>query len=212
MKAIEIQQPWAGLPACPGRKNPAHARPRQVLIAVAGAGLNNADLSAGARTLSAAAAAHPTFWAWKCRAPSWRWATASLAGRLATRSVRCWPGGGYAEFALADPAACCRCRMAWIWWTRRVLPEAAFTAWTNIVDTGRLQPGETLLIHGGTSGIGSLAHPDVRRARASHFHHRRQRPEMRSVQSFRRGARHKLQHRGFRRRGERGDRRARAWT
>ena len=37
------------------------------------------------------------------------------------------------------------------------LPEAAFTAWTNIVDTGRLQPGETLLVHGGTSGIGSLA-------------------------------------------------------
>jgi putative PIG3 family NAD(P)H quinone oxidoreductase len=37
------------------------------------------------------------------------------------------------------------------------LPEAAFTAWTNIVDTGRLAAGETLLVHGGTSGIGSLA-------------------------------------------------------
>ncbi len=37
------------------------------------------------------------------------------------------------------------------------LPEVAFTAWTNIVDTGRLRASETLLIHGGTSGIGSLA-------------------------------------------------------
>jgi NADPH:quinone reductase-like Zn-dependent oxidoreductase len=37
------------------------------------------------------------------------------------------------------------------------LPEAAFTAWTNITDAGRLQPGESLLVHGGTSGIGSLA-------------------------------------------------------
>ena len=36
-------------------------------------------------------------------------------------------------------------------------PKPLFTAWTNIMDTGRLKPGETLLIHGGTSGIGSLA-------------------------------------------------------
>jgi NADPH:quinone reductase-like Zn-dependent oxidoreductase len=32
-----------------------------------------------------------------------------------------------------------------------------FTAWTNIVDSGHLKPGETLLVHGGTSGIGSIA-------------------------------------------------------
>ena len=37
------------------------------------------------------------------------------------------------------------------------LPEALFTAWTNIIDTGRLKPGETLLIHGGASGIGVIA-------------------------------------------------------
>jgi NADPH:quinone reductase-like Zn-dependent oxidoreductase len=37
------------------------------------------------------------------------------------------------------------------------LPEALFTAWTNITDTGRLKPGETLLVHGGTSGIGVIA-------------------------------------------------------
>ena len=36
------------------------------------------------------------------------------------------------------------------------LPEALFTAWTNIMDTGRLQSGETLLVHGGTSGIGVI--------------------------------------------------------
>jgi len=54
------------------------------------------------------------------------------------------------------------------------LPEAAFTAWTNVMDTGRLAPGEDLLIHGGTSGIGQPGDPDFRTPRASHIHNRRQ--------------------------------------
>ncbi|HVZ27313.1 MAG TPA: zinc-binding dehydrogenase, partial [Rhizomicrobium sp.] len=37
------------------------------------------------------------------------------------------------------------------------LPEALFTAWTNVIDTGRLKTNETLLVHGGTSGIGVTA-------------------------------------------------------
>jgi NADPH2:quinone reductase len=37
------------------------------------------------------------------------------------------------------------------------LPEAFFTVWTNLMDTARLKPGEKVLIHGGSSGIGSAA-------------------------------------------------------
>ena len=37
------------------------------------------------------------------------------------------------------------------------LPETFFTVWTNVFDRGRLQPGETFLVHGGASGIGTTA-------------------------------------------------------
>ena len=46
--------------------------------------------------------ARPTFWAWKCRAPSRRWGTASPAGSIGDQVCALLPGGGYAEFALAD--------------------------------------------------------------------------------------------------------------
>ena len=37
------------------------------------------------------------------------------------------------------------------------MPEAHFTVWTNLIDTARLKPGESVLIHGGSSGIGTAA-------------------------------------------------------
>jgi putative PIG3 family NAD(P)H quinone oxidoreductase len=67
------------------------------------------------------------------------------------------PGGGYVEFAVADAGSLLPVPDGIDLVEAAGLPEAAFTAWTNVMDTGRLQPGETLLIHGGTSGIGSLA-------------------------------------------------------
>jgi putative PIG3 family NAD(P)H quinone oxidoreductase len=67
------------------------------------------------------------------------------------------PGGGYAEYAIADAGCLLPVPDGIDLVAAAGLPEAAFTAWTNIVDTGRLGSNETLLIHGGTSGIGSLA-------------------------------------------------------
>ena len=67
------------------------------------------------------------------------------------------PGGGYAEFAVADAGCVLPVPENVDLIEAAGLPEAAFTAWANIMDAGRLHAGETLLIHGGTSGIGSLA-------------------------------------------------------
>jgi len=66
-------------------------------------------------------------------------------------------GGGYAEYAVADAGSVLPVPDAIALVEAAGLPEAAFTAWTNVMDAGRLQPGESLLIHGGTSGIGSIA-------------------------------------------------------
>jgi putative PIG3 family NAD(P)H quinone oxidoreductase len=66
-------------------------------------------------------------------------------------------GGGYAEYALAQIGCVLPLPSSLDPIDAAALPEALFTAWTNIVDTGRLKSGETLLIHGGSSGIGVIA-------------------------------------------------------
>lgn len=66
-------------------------------------------------------------------------------------------GGGYAEYALAQTGCVLPLPSSLDPIDAAALPEALFTAWTNNVDTGRLKSGETLLIHGGSSGIGVIA-------------------------------------------------------
>jgi len=66
-------------------------------------------------------------------------------------------GGGYAEYALASVECVLPLPSSLDPVDAAALPEALFTAWTNIVDTGHLKPGETLLVHGGASGIGVAA-------------------------------------------------------
>jgi NADPH:quinone reductase len=67
------------------------------------------------------------------------------------------PGGGYAEYcvAAADNALPVPSGMTLI--EAAGLPETYFTVWTNVFQRGRLVAGETFLLHGGTSGIGSTA-------------------------------------------------------
>jgi NADPH2:quinone reductase len=66
-------------------------------------------------------------------------------------------GGGYAEYALAQADCVLPLSPALDRIEAAALPEALFTAWTNVVDTGQLKAGETVMIHGGTSGIGVIA-------------------------------------------------------
>lgn len=66
-------------------------------------------------------------------------------------------GGGYAEYALADERCVLPIPHNLTALEAASLPEAYFTVWTNVFDTGALKPGETVLIHGGSSGIGTAA-------------------------------------------------------
>ena len=66
-------------------------------------------------------------------------------------------GGGYAEYATAHEGSV-RPRPAGIGLIEAAaLPETVMTVWTNVFEDGELSPGETLLVHGGTSGIGVTA-------------------------------------------------------
>jgi NADPH2:quinone reductase len=64
-------------------------------------------------------------------------------------------GGGYAEYAVAPAVQCLPTPRRLSMTEAGALPETLFTCWTNLIDDGHLAAGETLLIHGGASGIGT---------------------------------------------------------
>ncbi len=66
-------------------------------------------------------------------------------------------GGGYAEYCVAPVGQCLPVPAGFDDVQAASLPETFFTVWSNVFDRGRLQPGESLLIQGGTSGIGVTA-------------------------------------------------------
>jgi NADPH2:quinone reductase len=67
------------------------------------------------------------------------------------------PGGGYADYAIAHESNALPVPEGLSIEEAGAIPETYFTVWTNVFDRGRLQGGETLLVHGGTSGIGTTA-------------------------------------------------------
>ncbi|PKP77112.1 MAG: NAD(P)H-quinone oxidoreductase [Alphaproteobacteria bacterium HGW-Alphaproteobacteria-3] len=66
-------------------------------------------------------------------------------------------GGGYAEYCLAHEAHALPVPKGFSMVEASALPETFFTVWTNVFERGALKPGETFLVHGGTSGIGTTA-------------------------------------------------------
>jgi putative PIG3 family NAD(P)H quinone oxidoreductase len=66
-------------------------------------------------------------------------------------------GGGYAEYAIAPAAQCLSVPKNFSFFQAAALPETFFTVWHNLFQRAQLKSGEVLLIHGGTSGIGTTA-------------------------------------------------------
>src|SRR5579875_3310370 len=154
MKVIEIQKPGRDYRLVLGERPRPRPGAGEVLIAVEGAGLNNADL------LQAHGAYPPPPGASDILGMEVSGTIVELGSdvgdwQIGDRVCALLPGGGYAELALAHAGCLLPVPDTVNLVAAAGLPEAAFTAWTNIMDTGQLQPHETLLIHGGTSGIGS---------------------------------------------------------
>ncbi len=66
-------------------------------------------------------------------------------------------GGGYAEYALALEGSCMRVPKGLSMTEAACIPETFMTVWHNVFERGALKAGETFLVHGGSSGIGSAA-------------------------------------------------------
>lgn len=67
------------------------------------------------------------------------------------------PGGGYAQYALAAAPLCMPIPKGLSMVEAAAIPETFMTVWTNLFERGRCKAGDTVLIHGGTSGIGTTA-------------------------------------------------------
>jgi NADPH2:quinone reductase len=66
-------------------------------------------------------------------------------------------GGGYAQYCIAQDAQAMAVPQALSMREAGAIPETLMTVWHNVFERGALQPGETLLVHGGSSGIGTMA-------------------------------------------------------
>ncbi|HXD72144.1 MAG TPA: NAD(P)H-quinone oxidoreductase [Vicinamibacterales bacterium] len=66
-------------------------------------------------------------------------------------------GGGYAEYCVAPAPQCLPIPKRMDFVHAAAIPETFFTVWTNVFERGRLKAGESLLVHGGSSGIGTTA-------------------------------------------------------
>jgi putative PIG3 family NAD(P)H quinone oxidoreductase len=66
-------------------------------------------------------------------------------------------GGGYAEYAIAPAELCLGVPAGFSMSEAAAVPETLFTVWTNLFERGFAADGDTVLVHGGTSGIGTMA-------------------------------------------------------
>jgi putative PIG3 family NAD(P)H quinone oxidoreductase len=156
MRAVEVAAPGGPEVLRVATRPRPSPGPGEVRIAVAAAGVNRSDLlqrlghyppppgvsdvpgleAAGIVVEAAADVAWPT------------------AGE---RVCALLAGGGYAEQVAVPAVQCLPVPEALELVAAAALPEAAFTVWTNVFEDGRLAAGESLLVHGGSSGIGTTA-------------------------------------------------------
>lgn len=78
-------------------------------------------------------------------------------GNLGQKVMALVPGGGYAEFVNVDISNTLPIPSGLSMEEAGAIPETFFTVWHNVFQRGALKPGETFLVHGGTSGIGTTA-------------------------------------------------------
>ena len=145
-------------PARPNRWSSGRCRepgPGEVLIQVAAAGVNRPDVLQRRASIRRRRA-RPTSRASRSPARWWRWARAptQLVGQQVCALVA---GGGYAEYCAAPAGQCLPVPDALSMVEAAAMPETLFTVWVNLFERGFAAEGDAVLVHGGTSGIGTMA-------------------------------------------------------
>lgn len=156
MRAVEIARPGGPEVLVPTRRPVPRPADDEILVAVRAAGVNRPDLMqrAGRYPPPAGASDLPGL---------------EVAGTVAARGDRTRrfevgepvcalvAGGGYAEYCTVPEVQALPVPNGLSFVEAAAIPETFFTVWTNVFDRGRLAGGETLLVQGGSGGIGTTA-------------------------------------------------------
>lgn len=156
MRAVEISAPGGPDVLVPASRPVPVPKPHEILVKVAAAGVNRPDVlqRMGKYNVPADASDLPGL---------------EIAGEVAAcgASVTMWKpgdqvcalvhGGGYAEYCVTPEVQALPVPKGLSMVEAAALPETFFTVWSNVYDRAHLAPGETLLVQGGSSGIGTTA-------------------------------------------------------
>jgi NADPH:quinone reductase len=156
MRAVEVSRPGGPEVLMPAERALPQPRPNEILVKVAAAGVNRPDIlqRMGLYPVPPDASDLPGL---------------EIAGEVAAcgAAVTLWKpgdkvcalvhGGGYAEYCVAPEVQALPVPGGLSLLEAASLPETFFTVWSNVFDRGALKPGETLLVQGGSSGIGVTA-------------------------------------------------------
>jgi NADPH:quinone reductase len=156
MKAIEVKNPGQGYALAVAEIPVPEPAAGEVLIKVAAAGLNRADLAQAMGAYPPPPGASATL-GMEVSGTITRMGAGVNARKEGDAVCALIPGGGYAEYAISSEKTLLPVPKGVSLVDAAALPEVHFTVWTNIMDTARLKPGESVLIHGGSSGIGTAA-------------------------------------------------------
>jgi putative PIG3 family NAD(P)H quinone oxidoreductase len=130
--------------------------PQEVLIRVAAAGVNRPDVLQRLGSYPPPSGASPVL-GLEVSGTIAALGPAVSEWRAGDEVCALTPGGGYAEYCVAPAPHCLPVPSGLPLIEAAGLPETFFTVWTNVFDRGRLKPGESFLVHGGSSGIGTTA-------------------------------------------------------
>lgn len=156
MTVIEISTPGGPEVLKPGHRPVPQPAAGEVLIKVAAAGVNRPDVLQRAGLYPPPPGA-PDFPGLEVAGEIVALGSGTTRWRIGDRVCALVAGGGYAEYCVAPGEQCLPVPAGLDMAQAASLPENWFTVWTNIADRGRLQAGESILIHGGASGIGVAA-------------------------------------------------------
>jgi len=156
MKAIRVENPGAGYRLVLTDIPKPQPGAGEVLIKVAGAGLNRADLVQALGNYPPPPGAPDTL-GMEVSGIVAEVGAGVREPRVGDQVCALIPGGGYAEYAIASEKCLLPVPTGVDLLEAAALPEVHFTVWTNLMDSARLRTGESVLIHGGSSGIGTAA-------------------------------------------------------
>ena len=156
MTAIEITEPGPPEVLRPATRPTPRSGPGEVLVRVAAAGVNRADVMQreGRYPPPPGASDIPGLELSGTVVAAGDGVTDVAVGDDVCAIVT---GGGYAEYCLVPAPQCLPIPASVSLRDAAALPEAYMTVWTNVFERGRLAAGETFLVHGGSSGIGTAA-------------------------------------------------------